>query len=544
MKKDEIPSKIGELASRFGRRLSLTCIGMANHKAEDFGILEKMVQEANAYGSIASFNKPSMNANSLSQIISSTVNSSLTSTKTELTNLSSGNCMTVRTDLIRERNDAPDDLAPTDNWRLFNSDSQYTVNVWSWNHRLNHGDDNFSRLIEPRCSSCFAVFVLDTTTRQANERLGKICTICKACFFCHKCLCNGQARLHHDREVCLEMATARRRGAFMSLDRNTVIPSLSVAWKKKCFGEGAERVAFKFRFLDEEGNFTGPHMVAKESRFIDNEGIERKGANYYLKSRQHKYHLMFMRTQFLASKFAHKFNVTLDELKKRLNEMSHQPVLDRASKARFRKHRDDVERYPRIQFVQPQVFELVDKNERKTYNVLVEPMIAGKYKKYNNNKGGLVDQKFESPYVELDDNLLNPSLVKMLLGTKPESKEIMLSGENQNVTKKTGAAPMELLSVIAEDEEESETECDDSGINAEEDRNPEESTKEIFERNFQVNRSLTKTLCKHSAIFRTFVVAVDSLLLIYREHSIFVRMAVVNLSSRILPFTSTTVLRP
>ena len=191
---------------------------------------------------------------------------------------------------------------------------------------------------------------------------------------------------------------------------------------------------------------------------------------------------MFMRTQFLASKFAHKFNVTLDELKKRLNEMSHQPVLDRASKARFRKHRDDVERYPRIQFVQPQVFELVDKNERKTYNVLVEPMIAGKYKKYNNNKGGLVDQKFESPYVELDDNLLNPSLVKMLLGTKPESKEIMLSGENQNVTKKAGAAPMELLSVIAEDEEESETECDDSGINAEEDRNPEESTKEIFER--------------------------------------------------------------
>jgi hypothetical protein len=44
--------------------------------------------------------------------------------------------------------------------------------------------------------------------------------------------------------------------------------SYSVAWKKQAFGEGAERLAFKFRFLSVESKnrFVGPVMVAKESR--------------------------------------------------------------------------------------------------------------------------------------------------------------------------------------------------------------------------------------------------------------------------------------
>jgi hypothetical protein len=45
--------------------------------------------------------------------------------------------------------------------------------------------------------------------------------------------------------------------------------SYRVAWKKKAFGEGAERLAFKFRFLaDGSDRFVGPIMVAKESRYV------------------------------------------------------------------------------------------------------------------------------------------------------------------------------------------------------------------------------------------------------------------------------------
>jgi hypothetical protein len=45
--------------------------------------------------------------------------------------------------------------------------------------------------------------------------------------------------------------------------------SYCVAWKKKAFGEGAERLAFKFRFLvDDSNRFVGPVMVAKESRYV------------------------------------------------------------------------------------------------------------------------------------------------------------------------------------------------------------------------------------------------------------------------------------
>ena len=74
--KADLPGRMGALASRFGRRLTVTCVGMANQATEDFSILEEMTKEAKAYGAIASFNKPSMNADSLSQIISSQVTSS------------------------------------------------------------------------------------------------------------------------------------------------------------------------------------------------------------------------------------------------------------------------------------------------------------------------------------------------------------------------------------------------------------------------------------------------------------------------------------
>ena len=57
--------------------------------------------------------------------------------------------------------------------------------------------------------------------------------------------------------------------------------------KKTIFGEGAERMVSKFREVGEGGRFIGPHLVAKESRFIED-----------INSKDHrKFHEIFCRTQ-------------------------------------------------------------------------------------------------------------------------------------------------------------------------------------------------------------------------------------------------------
>ncbi|KAL7562585.1 hypothetical protein ACA910_014181 [Epithemia clementina (nom. ined.)] len=484
--KHELPAKMGALASRFGRRLIVTCVGMANHQTEDFTILQQMANEAMAYGAIATFHKPSMNADSLSQIISSQVTSSLTSTKTELTNLSTGKSLTVRTDLVRERHNAPDDVAPTDDWRLFNDTStKYTVNVWTWNPALKGGQGDFGRLIDPRCAACYNVTVLDTTQTAgaADATKGMMCNSCKACFFCWTCVQNRRAGRVHGKPVCHKMATERRQGAFLPLKETCALPSFDVAWKQKCFGEGAERVAFKFRYLDDTGAFTGPNMVAKESRFIDNHGIEAKAAGAYLTTEQHQYHRVFMQTQYLASQFADKFNAALQEWMDHLDEIAVNRIkkYSRASQQQqeeisiflqqCRYHKERVRRYPRIRFLRPHIFELVDKEQGKTFNVLVEPMIEGTYRKYNSNNGGLLNQpKFESPFLQSGDESINPSLVHMLLGSKqqePETSVLLgggaggLVGRTANAAAGAGAGGHN-LGAIEEGDSEEDDDDDDS----------------------------------------------------------------------------------
>lgn len=95
----DFAGRMGKIASRFGRRLSITCIGMAE-EGEDFSTLHQMVDEAKAYGAIASFGKPSLDADALSNIITSLA-SSLTTSKTEMTELATGRSKTVRMDVRR-----------------------------------------------------------------------------------------------------------------------------------------------------------------------------------------------------------------------------------------------------------------------------------------------------------------------------------------------------------------------------------------------------------------------------------------------------------
>ena len=75
--------KMGEIASKYRRRLTFCCVGMAQDtEVEAFQTLNDMVTEADAYGAKSSFNLPSLDTESLSNIISS-MSSSFASTKTE-----------------------------------------------------------------------------------------------------------------------------------------------------------------------------------------------------------------------------------------------------------------------------------------------------------------------------------------------------------------------------------------------------------------------------------------------------------------------------
>ena len=55
-----LASRIGELASRFGRRLTVGSIGFAD-PSEEFSTLQAMTEACAEYGCQATFHKPSLN---------------------------------------------------------------------------------------------------------------------------------------------------------------------------------------------------------------------------------------------------------------------------------------------------------------------------------------------------------------------------------------------------------------------------------------------------------------------------------------------------
>lgn len=134
---DELVDMMGKVAARFGRRLNIHCIGMAAND-EDFSALSRMADEAKSFGVQADFNRPALNTDSLSQIVTSSLATSLSS-KTELTSLNSGKMRSVRTDVQREKQDSPDDHIVNGNWRVFLSSHPecYVMRVWKWSTKIN-----------------------------------------------------------------------------------------------------------------------------------------------------------------------------------------------------------------------------------------------------------------------------------------------------------------------------------------------------------------------------------------------------------------------
>jgi len=132
-------------------------------------------------------------------------------------------------------------------------------------------------------------------------------------------------------------------------------------------------LAFKFRYLDDEGDFIGPVMVAKESKFVEDREISYNDVASYLSSHQHRYHKQFLLTQNIASRFAFYYNTLLEELSTNASP----------------EQRSRIKQFPRIRFLDPLIFEMYDRSEGRQYNILVEPMLQGTYKKYNNNFGDM-----------------------------------------------------------------------------------------------------------------------------------------------------------
>lgn len=404
---EEIYTKIIRISSRFGRRLVVSCIGVADGK-EDFSVLEKMVKEAADFGCRSSFSRPSLSINSLSSIMTS-ITSSMQSSKTELTELRTGSCRTVRNDVVRERQNVIDNsTGPGDDWRVFqqSDEKRYLNAVFTWNNYIR----DFATVLDTRCAGCY-IEVADSMTYEIIS--GARCESCKACYFCPDCY-KRAPQLHR----CNEMAEKRRNRLIVKHP----LPSLSVALKKSAFGEGAERLAFRFRFLDPSGKlFIGPKMVAKESRFVEtNEEMDESVE--YLQSHRHSYHRVFMRTQATASIFASKYNEALDDLSGVLKSKGFTEKLGN---------------YPRIHFVEPMILELAevqDDGKAKMHNILVESFIEGSYQKWNNNFGKISHdlnvEDFSQACVSCGVGL---DSIAFLLGRKKESLKKSTTAENDDV---------------------------------------------------------------------------------------------------------------
>lgn len=361
---------MGNIASQFGRRLTVSCMAIAgdgnatgnNEEEQDFLHLRQMAEAAQNYGSDASFCKPTLNTHSLSKIVTSLV-TSLAASKTELTSIE-GTPRSVRLDIRREHKQTPEDDKPTpQNWNVFSDASpNYVPYIWTWSYEL----DDFVTLMDPRCIGCYRKIANDQMEIVAPN-WGVKCPQCKSCFVCWYCQrdtdMEGHPKKnhlqHHLQNQCSECARDRRLGKIVPW----AVPSFSLAIKRWVFDEGAERIVYKVRFIDEHSNFIGPKMVAKESRFVEAFGSYEDRMNY---------HRDFLRTQCIASELANKFNTALDSLNKH-----------------FPKDASSMKEIPRIRFLKPLVVEAFTNSKAtdKEWNILIEEQLEGNYIKFNSNKG-------------------------------------------------------------------------------------------------------------------------------------------------------------
>ena len=134
---------IDNLFSRFGRRLTVHTVGFAA-PTEDFSVLRSVADRSAAFGCPGKFRLPDLTAESLGLAISS-VASSLTAAKSELTSVGTTSQQTVR-DVRREPKGAPDEFRvdPT-TWWYYDSHSIESKRRWSEYRQREKRDDGSTR---------------------------------------------------------------------------------------------------------------------------------------------------------------------------------------------------------------------------------------------------------------------------------------------------------------------------------------------------------------------------------------------------------------
>lgn len=148
--------------------------------------------------------------------------------------------------------------------------------------------------------------------------------------------------------------------------------SCGVALSKRYFGEGAERIVREFREVGKNGLFVGPMLVAKESRFqVDVEHTDR--------DKIYKFHRTFCNTQERAQGLANVFNEWLEKL----------PCYDPKST-------------PKISFLSCSVYVVHDRNLGEMGALVEKQLNPSKYKKWNDNCGGVNGQVLQEDTVQLN----------------------------------------------------------------------------------------------------------------------------------------------
>eukprot|EP00536_Pseudo-nitzschia_multiseries_P006283 jgi/Psemu1/192727/e_gw1.131.23.1 len=282
--RDSILERVASLGMRFGRRLTLTTIGMGEDSNE-FEMLHKMADTARDYGVQSCFMLPSMTTSALGVSLTSTA-TTITQTQTEMTDIVTRKQRNVR-DVLRE------------------SRAKASNEVVS--------------VVSPEE---YYLYPIERVTRHIYSEWPDP---------------NGKRRHSYDAAPMMEGDKTH-----------------FVALNKKTFGEGAERFAFRFYEVGQDGStVVGKPLVAKESRLV----LEGGEADRELFVRT------FCRAQQLARRIAAEFNDRLDRL-----------------------HRVD-KSTPRVAFLDCSVYKLEDKN-LGTQSVLVEEKIDHRaWHKWNMNNG-------------------------------------------------------------------------------------------------------------------------------------------------------------
>jgi hypothetical protein len=168
-----------------------------------------------------------------------------------------------------------------------------------------------------------------------------------------------------------------------------------VAFAKGPFGEGAERMAYRFFELARDGkSIVGKHMVAKESRLILDENVANEAA-------RKKFARTFCSTQQLARRLSKEFNDKLD-----------------------RTRRVDI-KTPRVNILDCSIYELDDIELGKLTVLVEEKLDHNKWQKWNSNNG-YVDGMGKAP--EFSEERLREAFTNL---TKIEQNATIAEGSEE-----------------------------------------------------------------------------------------------------------------